>query len=205
MGKLGKILIEFEGYDLVAGVDEVGRGCGAGPVYTAAVILPKGFESEYLRDSKYLTEKQREKAQEIIIENALSISCTYIKTSTINEKGIDYSIFKSMHNSILGLDIKPEHILVDGNTWKHIEGYENLTNQITLVAKGDDTYSCIAAASIMAKFFRDETMTILDKHFPEYKWGKNKGYLTADHIAAIKEHGANKFHRTQYIQNFVGK
>lgn len=187
----------------ICGIDEVGRGCGAGPVVSAAVILPKDFSSPLIRDSKKLSEKQRNEAYELILKNAISISCNAGSVTQINELGIDKTTFKTFYKSIGELSVKPEHILVDGNSWTSYDDEEDYTNIITLVPKGDDTYTSIAAAAIVAKVRRDEYMKKLHDKYPQYNWSGNKGYLTPDHISAIKEIGPNKYHRTKYIRNFV--
>jgi ribonuclease HII len=199
MAKTKKILEDFGDYDYVVGLDEVGRGCGAGPVVTAAVIMPKGFKSELIRDSKQLTEKQRNDAYKLILENALDVVCLASTIQDINELGINPATFKTMHRCLDGLKIEPEQILVDGTVW------EKWTKDIkvTLVPKGDDTYTCIAAAAIVAKVKRDEYMTKLHELYPIYLWSGNKGYLSPQHIAAIKEKGICKYHRNQYVRNFL--
>lgn len=199
MAKTKKILEDFGDYDYVVGLDEVGRGCGAGPVVTAAVIMPKGFKSELIRDSKQLTEKQRNDAYKLILENALDVVCLASTIKDINDLGINPATFKTMHRCLDGLKIEPEQILVDGTVW------EKWTKDIpvTLVPKGDDTYTCIAAAAIVAKVKRDEYMTKLHELYPIYLWSGNKGYLSPQHIAAIKKNGICKYHRNQYVRNFL--
>ena len=199
MAKIKKILEDFGDYDYVAGLDEVGRGCGAGPVVTAAVIIPKGFKSELIRDSKQLTEKQRNDAYKLILENALDVVCMASTIQDINELGINPATFKTMHRCLDDLKIEPEQILVDGTVWQ--KWAKDIP--VTLVPKGDDTYTCIAAAAIVAKVRRDEYMTKLHKLYPHYLWDGNKGYLSPQHIAAIKEHGICKYHRNQYVRNFL--
>ncbi len=199
MAKTKKILEDFGDYDYVAGLDEVGRGCGAGPVVTAAVIMPKGFKSELIRDSKQLTEKQRNDAYKLILENALDVVCMASTIQDINDMGINPATFKTMHRCLDGLKIEPEQILVDGTVWQKW----SKDIPVTLVPKGDDTYTCIAAAAIVAKVRRDEYMTKLHKLYPNYLWDGNKGYLSPQHIAAIKEHGICKYHRNQYVRNFL--
>lgn len=194
-----KLLEEFGDFKHVAGLDEVGRGCGAGPVVTAAVILPKGFNSPLIRDSKKLSEKQRNEAYELIMTNAISISCHAGPVKEIDNIGINPSTFKTMHKCIDGLSVKPEHILVDGTVWDK----RDQDPDVTLVPKGDDTYICIAAAAIVAKVRRDVYMCKLHELHPEYNWCKNKGYLTSDHIEALKKYGANRYHRKKYVKNFV--
>jgi len=185
--------------DFICGMDEVGRGCGAGPVVTAAVILPRDFRSSILRDSKKLSDKQRNEAYKIIVNNAISIQCNAGSVSDINSLGINTTTFNTMRKCLSELSVKPEHILIDGTEW---DEKENINN-ITLVPKGDDTYMCIAASAIVAKVRRDEYMCKLHNMFPEYKWDSNKGYLTKDHISGLIEFGATKYHRTQFIKNFI--
>ena len=199
MTKRVKLLEEFQGYNNVAGLDEVGRGCGAGPVVTAAVILPQGFNSPLIRDSKKLSPKQRDEAYKLIMENAISVSCHAGPVKEIDEIGINPSTFNTMYKCLDDLSIKPDHILIDGTVWTEREQ----DAEVTLVPKGDDTYTCIAAAAIVAKVRRDEYMCKLHLLHPQYNWCRNKGYLTPDHIEALKEHGANKYHRKQYVKNFV--
>lgn len=195
---------DFNSLTYICGLDEVGRGCGAGPVVTAAVILPKGFSSPLLRDSKKLTEKQRNEAYKLIIDNAISVSCNAGSVKDIDEVGINKATFKTMHKCIDELSIKPDHLLIDGIVWEDYTGLNADNNARTLVPKGDDTYLCIAAAAIVAKVRRDEYMVKLHSLYPEYNWSNNKGYLTPDHIQALKEHGSNKYHRRLFIKNFVG-
>ena len=189
---------EYIDLDYIVGLDEVGRGCGAGPVVTAAVILPKGFSSPLLRDSKKLSEKQRNIAYQLIIDNAISIVCHAGSVTEINELGINSATFKTMHRCLDDLTTTPQHILVDGIVW---EEYNNIP--VTKVPKGDDTYMCIAAAAIYAKVRRDEYMVKLHELYPKYNWNSNKGYLSPSHIAAIKEIGVCKYHRNQYVRNFI--
>ena len=203
MAKEKKILEDYGDFEFVAGLDEVGRGCGAGPVVTAAVIMPKGFKSPLIRDSKKLSPKQRDEAYELIMKNAISVSCNAGVVADINEMGIDKATYKTMYKCLAELTVKPQHILVDGVAWETYSDEIKYDDMMTLVPKGDDTYTCIAAAAIVAKVRRDEYMTKLGEKYPVYNWGGNKGYLTPDHIAALKENGANRYHRTKYIRNFV--
>lgn len=200
--KLDKTLdyapIHLKHLEYLCGIDEVGRGCGAGPVVTAAVILPKGFSSPLLRDSKKLSEKQRLEAYQLIIGNALDISCNAGSVSDIDELGINPATFKVMHKCIDELTITPDYILLDGTVWDNIGNI-----RVELVPKGDDTYLSIAAAAIVAKVRRDEYMVKLHKLYPKYDWDSNKGYLSPSHIAAIKEIGVCKYHRNQYVRNFI--
>jgi ribonuclease HII len=203
MAKEKKILEDYGDYQFVAGLDEVGRGCGSGPVVTAAVIMPKGFKSPLIRDSKKLSPTQRAEAYKLIMENAISVSCNAGSVDDINEMGIDKATFKTMYKCLSELNTKPEHILVDGISWETYTDEINYDKLISMVPKGDDTYTCIAAAAIVAKVRRDEYMCKLHLKYPKYNWCSNKGYLTPDHIAALKEHGANKYHRKLYVRNFV--
>ena len=198
MAKTKKTLEDFGDYQYVVGLDEVGRGAGAGPVVTAAVIMPKGFKSELIRDSKQLTEKQRKDAYKLIMDNAIDVTCEAISATIINDIGINPATFKAMHLCLDKLTTQPEHILVDGTVW---EKYSD--TPITTVPKGDDTYTCIAAAAIVAKVRRDEYMAKIHKIHPQYEWSGNKGYLSTGHISAIKKYGPCRYHRTKYIRNFV--
>ena len=189
---------EYTNLDYIVGLDEVGRGCGAGPVVTAAVILPKGFSSPLLRDSKKLTEKQRNTAYQLINDNAISIVCHAGSVTEINELGINPATFKTMHRCLNDLTTTPQHILVDGILW---EEYNDIP--VTKVPKGDDTYLSIAADAIVAKVRRDEYMVKLHELYPIYDWNSNKGYLSPAHIAGIKEKGVCKYHRNQYVRNFI--
>lgn len=204
--KITNIVLEYSPenishLDYIAGIDECGRGCGAGPVVVAAVIMPKGFKSELIRDSKKLSEKQRQEAYQLILDNATAIECNAGSVGDIDVLGINPSTFKAMRKCLDELKVKPEYILVDGNVWEPYNGVNTVS--VELVPKGDDTYTCIAAAAIVAKVRRDEYMTKLHELYPQYNWKSNKGYLTPDHIAALKENGSNKYHRKQYIKNFV--
>lgn len=203
MAKEKKLLEDWPDYDYVAGLDEVGRGCGAGPVVTAAVITPKGFKSSLIRDSKKLSHKQRNEAYNLIMENAIAVSCNVGSVKEIDELGINLATFKTMHKCIDELIVRPEYILVDGTVWEEYTGTNADNTKLTLVPKGDDTYTCIAAAAIVAKVRRDDYMNKLHELYPQYNWSLNKGYLTPDHIKSLKEHGPNKYHRKLYIRNFV--
>jgi ribonuclease HII len=197
MGKLGLILEDFGDYTHVVGLDEVGRGAGAGPVVTAAVIMPKNFKSKLIRDSKFLSETQRKKAYELILENAIEITCEAISAKIIDEIGINPATFKAMHKCLDGLKTNIEHIIVDGTEW---QTYNNIPT--TKVVKGDDKYTSIAAASIVAKVRRDEYMEKVHTLHPQYDFISNKGYLSQKHIEMIKKIGSCRYHRQQYIKNF---
>lgn len=176
-----------------AGCDEAGRGCLAGPVVAAAVILPEGFSNELLNDSKQLTEKQREKLRPIIEREALAWGVAMVDNHEIDEINILNASIKAMHLALDKLEKRPQHIIVDGNRFKPYGD-----TPYTTVVKGDGKYMSIAAASILAKTHRDELMTRLDKEHPEYDWKTNKGYPTKKHRKAIEEHGATGYHRMTF-------
>ncbi len=180
-----------------AGCDEAGRGCLAGPVVAAAVILPADFENELLDDSKKLTEKKRYALREIIEKEAISYKVAYISPEKIDEINILWASVLGMHKALEKLDPQPEHVIVDGNKFKP---YKDIPHQT--VVKGDGKYLSIAAASILAKTYRDDLMTELDKKFPQYEWKKNKGYPTKKHRQAIKETGITIHHRKSF--NLLG-
>lgn len=178
---------------LEAGCDEAGRGCLAGPVFAAAVILPEDFSSELLNDSKKLTEKQRYELRPIIEKSAIAWAIgmyDHLKIDKVNI--LNASIF-SMHLALNQLVIRPNHIIVDGNRFKP---YENIA--YTTVVKGDGKYLSIAAASILAKTYRDDFMLALHEKHPQYGWNQNKGYPTAFHREAIIKYGISPFHRKSF-------
>jgi len=176
-----------------AGTDEAGRGCLAGPVVAAAVILPTGFKHSLLNDSKQLTEKQRELLRPFIEENALAYGVAFISEEKIDEINILQASILGMHKSIEKLSITPEHIIVDGNKFNP---YSSIPH--TTIIKGDAKFMSIAAASILAKTYRDEFMEKIDKEYPNYYWRKNKGYPTKQHRDAIREFGATDYHRKSF-------
>ena len=175
------------------GTDEAGRGCLAGPVVAAAVILPIDFEHPLLNDSKQLTEKQREQLRPFIEEKALAFGVSYISENKIDEINILQASILAMHKAIDKLTIIPEHIIVDGNKFNP---YKNIPH--TTIVKGDAKFMSIAAASVLAKTYRDDFMKKLDSKFPEYFWRKNKGYPTKQHRYAIREFGITKYHRKTF-------
>lgn len=183
---LNKNLIE-------AGTDEAGRGCLAGPVVAAAVILPKNFKHPLLNDSKQLTEKQRELLRPFIEENALAFGVAFVNETKIDEINILQSSILAMHKSINKLSIIPEHIIVDGNKFNE---FKNIPH--TTIIKGDAKFMSIAAASVLAKTYRDEFMHKIDLEFPNYFWKKNKGYPTKQHRNAIREFGITNYHRKSF-------
>jgi ribonuclease HII len=185
--------------DLIeCGIDEAGRGSLAGPVFAAAVILPKDFNSELIKDSKKLSEKKRQKALKEIEENALAWSVQLVDVEDIDKYNIQNATFGAMNKAIGELSVKPEHILVDGNVF---ESYDDIP--FTCVIKGDNEYLSIAAASIVAKVYRDEYMNLLDEKFPGYGWKKNKGYGSKGHIDVIKEDGMTKYHRKTFLKKIL--
>ncbi len=179
--------------DLEVGCDEVGRGCLAGPVVAAAVLLPKDFHSELIKDSKLLNQKKRNEAEQIIKKNAIDYSIQLIDVEIIDKINILNASILAMHKALDGLKIIPEHILIDGNRFKK---YKEIPFQT--VIKGDSKFLSIAAASILAKNFRDELMLNLSNEFPDYHWNKNFGYATKLHRDAIQQHGICKHHRKSF-------
>lgn len=176
-----------------AGCDEAGRGCLAGPVFAAAVILPADFRNELLNDSKQLTEKKRYILREIIQKEAISWAVGSYDNTEIDEVNILNASIFSMHRALDQLQVKPDHILVDGNRFKP---YQDIPH--TCVVKGDGKYLSIAAASILAKTYRDDFMLALHQEYPFYKWEQNKGYPTKAHREAIKQHGITPYHRKSF-------
>lgn len=180
-----------------AGCDEAGRGCLAGAVYAAAVILPKDFKNEMLNDSKQLSEKQRYQLREVIEKEALAWAIGIVEPEEIDKINILNASFLAMHRAIDQLKITPEHLLIDGNRFNK---YKNIPH--TTIVKGDGKYLSIAAASILAKTYRDDYMNRLHSEYPMYEWDMNKGYPTKKHRQAIKEFGTSPYHRLSY--NLLG-
>ncbi len=176
-----------------AGLDEAGRGCLAGPVVAAAAILPIDYSNSELNDSKQLNKVQRARLAEIIKKDALAFAVGICTHKEIDEINILQASILAMHKSVDGLDVKPEHLLVDGNRF-----IPYLSIPHTCVIKGDGKYQSIAAASILAKTYRDELMESYAKEFPQYGWEHNAGYPTLKHRAAIKEHGVTYLHRLTF-------
>lgn len=181
-----------------AGCDEAGRGCLAGDVYAAAVILPDGFKNELLNDSKKLTESQRYRLREIIEHEAVSWAVGIVTAREIDKINILRASILAMHRAVDKLKIRPQHLLIDGNKFSPYPGIPHTT-----IVKGDATYMNIAAASILAKTYRDDYMSALAKEYPQYDWESNKGYPTAKHRAAIREYGTTPYHRMSY--NLLGE
>lgn len=178
---------------LEAGCDEAGRGCLAGPVFAAAVILPDTFSNELLNDSKQLSEKQREQLRPIIEREALSWAVASVDNHEIDEINILNASIYAMHRALDRLSLRPEHIIVDGNRFKP---YENIP--YLCIVKGDGKYMSIAAASVLAKTYRDDYMRKLHERYPMYNWQKNKGYPTREHREKIKLYGITDFHRESF-------
>lgn len=176
-----------------AGCDEAGRGSLAGPVFAAAVILPKNYKHPVLNDSKKLSAKQRAELKEEILSSAIAWKVAFIDNSEIDEINILRASIKAMHLAIDGLDRQPEFLLIDGNRFFR---YRDLRHET--IVKGDSLYFPIAAASILAKTFRDEYMEKLHSEFPEYGWNRNKGYPTQFHRDAILKHGITGYHRKSF-------
>jgi ribonuclease HII len=176
-----------------AGVDEAGRGCLAGPVVAAAVVLDAGFKSVLINDSKKLNEKQRLLCRDEIIKHALSYGVSFVDNQTIDKINILQASFKAMHLAIGQLAVQPQLLLIDGNRFKP---YKQVPFEC--IIKGDGKMLSIAAASILAKTARDEYMQKIDKEFPEYNWIANKGYPTLAHRKKVLEIGACKYHRMSF-------
>ena len=175
------------------GTDEAGRGCLAGPVTAAAIILPDNFQLDLLNDSKQLSEKVREKLKPIIEEKAISFAITHLEPIIIDEINILNASIKAMQECITKLNPIPSYIIVDGNRFKPINNIPYST-----IVKGDSKYMSIAAASVLAKTYRDEYMDKIHEEFPMYNWKQNKGYPTKEHREAIRKYGATKYHRMSF-------
>jgi len=178
---------------LEAGCDEAGRGCLAGPVFAAAVILPKDFHHPVLNDSKQLTEEQRYGLRPMIERNAICYAVASLCNKQIDKINILRASFKSMHLAVKQLNPQPQLLLIDGNRFTR---YKRIPHQC--IIQGDGMYTSIAAASVLAKTYRDDYMKELHKKFPKYNWQQNKGYATKEHQAALEKHGPCKFHRQSF-------
>lgn len=203
----------FSGFVFETGTDEAGRGCLAGPVTAAAIILPPDFEHEILNDSKQLSEKTRVFLKPIIEQHAVCFAVTHLFPDEIDEINILNASMKGMQECILKLNQVPEYIIVDGNRalnaklgLKNSVGKQFSTTEIELlksipnqsIIKGDAKFLSIAAASVLAKTYRDEYMDQIHEEFPMYNWKKNKGYPTKEHREAIKKYGPTKYHRMSF-------
>ena len=187
------MLKHFSSKENIAGCDEAGRGCLAGPVVASAVILPKRFKNKMLNDSKVLSEKKREFLCPIIKEEAIAWAVGVVNPAEIDKINILNASFLAMHRAIEQLKTKAELLLIDGNRFN---SYSNVPHEC--IIKGDAKFMSIAAASILAKTYRDDIMKDLDAEHPNYHWKKNKGYPTKQHRKAIVEHGANSHHRKSF-------
>lgn len=176
-----------------AGCDEAGRGCLAGSVFAAAVILPPDYENELLNDSKQLSEKKRYLLRSMIEKDALAWAVGVVTTAEIDKINILNASILAMHRALDVLSVRPEAIIVDGNRFKP---YHDVPH--TTIVKGDGKYLSIAAASILAKTYRDDYMKAIAEEFPQYDWRSNKGYPTKRHRAAIKEYGISPYHRKSF-------
>ena len=185
--------LNFSSFLLETGTDEAGRGCLAGPVTAAAVILPAHFENSILNDSKQLSERAREKLRPIIEAQAVSFAVTHLEPIIIDEINILNASIKAMQESILNLNPKPEYIIVDGNRFKPV-----LDIPHSCIVKGDAKFMSIAAASVLAKTYRDDYMNRIHEEFPMYNWKQNKGYPTIEHREAIRKYGVTKYHRMSF-------
>lgn len=183
----------FQKHLIEAGCDEAGRGCLAGPVFAAAVILPRDFKHDVLTDSKQLTEKTRYQLRDYIEQHALAFGVAQASPTEIDQINIANASFLAMHRALDLLHIRPEFVLVDGNRFKP---YQAIAHQC--IVKGDSLYYSIAAASILAKTYRDDLMNNLSKDYPTYEWQKNKGYPTAKHREAVLRHGISPHHRRTF-------
>lgn len=205
--------LNFSNFIFESGTDEAGRGCLAGPVTAAAVILPRDFENMTLNDSKQLSEKARENLRPIIEKQAVSFAVTHLLPQEIDEINILNASMKGMQECVLKLKPIPEFIIVDGNRLlnaklglKNSFGKQFTKNEIELlrsipnqsIIKGDAKFMSIAAASVLAKTYRDDYMNAIHEEFPMYNWKKNKGYPTKEHREAIKKYGVTKYHRMSF-------
>ena len=188
-----QLLLNYSGHRLECGCDEAGRGCLAGPVVAAAVILPLDFSCPGLNDSKQLTELQRDELRIIIEQEAIAWAVALVDEKEIDEINILNASILAMHRAVDKLTVTPEFIIVDGNKFKK---YGNVPHQT--IVKGDSKYLSIAAASVLAKTHRDELMMKLHGEFPQYGWDRNKAYPTIKHRQAIKQYGVSPYHRLSY-------
>jgi ribonuclease HII len=183
----------YSGFSLEVGTDEAGRGCLSGPVVAAAVVLPKGFSHSFLNDSKQLSKKKREELKPFIEEHALAFGVSFVWQDEVDKINVLQASITAMHRSIAQLKITPEFIIVDGNKFKNFKEIPHKT-----IVKGDAKYMSIAAASVLAKTYRDEYMKKIHQEFPMYNWAKNKGYPTKEHRNAIREFGISIHHRKTF-------
>ncbi|CAM1351206.1 ribonuclease HII [Tenacibaculum halocynthiae] len=185
--------LNYSGFSLEVGTDEAGRGCLSGPVVAAAVILPPNFNHDLLNDSKQLSEKKRYELRPYIEKEALAFGVSFIHQDEVDEINVLQASITGMHRSIEQLSVEPEFIIVDGNKFKQ---YKEIPHET--IIKGDAKYMSIAAASVLAKTYRDDYMEKIHQEFPQYNWKKNKGYPTKEHRNAIREFGATIHHRKSF-------
>lgn len=185
--------LRYSDFKFECGTDEAGRGCLAGPVTAAAIVLPEDFQLELLNDSKQLSEKVREKLKPLIEERAISFSVTHLEPKIIDEINILNASIKAMQECVIKLNPTPLYIIVDGNRFKPINNIPYST-----IVKGDSKYMSIAAASVLAKTYRDAYMNKIHEEFPMYNWKQNKGYPTKEHREAIRKYGPTKYHRMSF-------
>ena len=181
---------------LEAGCDEAGRGPLARPVFAAAVILPKDFHNEFLNDSKQMTRKHREMLRPIIEKEAIAWSVVQVSPQEIDEINILNASIAGMQRAVLSLKVKPQFLLIDGNKFKPFADYQY--SDYKTIVKGDATYASIAAASVLAKTYRDDLMCKLAIEYPQYGWDQNMGYPTEEHIEAIRKYGLTPYHRKSF-------
>ncbi|WP_438977993.1 ribonuclease HII [Polaribacter sp.] len=185
--------LNYSGFDLEAGTDEAGRGCLAGPVVAAAVILPKDFSHPFLNDSKQLSEKKRKELKPIIEAQSLAFAVSFVWQEEVDKINVLQASITGMHRAIAQLKTTPEFIIVDGNKFKNYKQIPHKT-----IVKGDSKYLSIAAASVLAKTYRDEYMEKIHLEYSDYNWKKNKGYPTKEHREAIRNFGVTKYHRKSF-------
>lgn len=183
----------FSGYQFEVGTDEAGRGCLSGPVVAAAVILPLDYHNKLLNDSKQLSEAKRKKLRPIIEKDALAFGVSFLNEKEVDQLNVLQASITGMHRAISMMSITPEYIIVDGNKFKP---YEDVPFET--IVKGDAKYLSIAAASVLAKTYRDDFMKKIHEEFPFYNWKNNKGYPTKEHRKAIQEYGITKYHRKTF-------
>jgi ribonuclease HII len=187
------LLLKHSAFQIETGTDEAGRGCLAGPVTAAAVILPEKFSLDLLNDSKQLSEKTRFKLRPLIEDMAVCFKVVHLEPKVIDEINILNASIRAMQHCITQLTPRPEYIIVDGNRFKPVDDIPH-----SCIIKGDGKYLSIAAASVLAKTYRDEYMERLHEEYPMYNWKKNKGYPTLEHREAIRKYGPTKYHRMSF-------
>ena len=185
--------LNYSGFDLEAGTDEAGRGCLAGPLVAAAVILPKDFSHHFLNDSKQLSEKKRKELKPIIEAQSLAFAVSFVWQEEVDKINVLQASITGMHRAIAQLKTTPEFIIVDGNKFKNYKEIPHKT-----IIKGDSKFLSIAAASVLAKTYRDEYMEKIHLEYSDYNWQKNKGYPTKEHREAIRNFGVTKYHRKSF-------